>query len=514
MEMEKYCKILIVEDELIMRQGIKYILNWEKEGFQLVGEAQNGEEGLRLVEELKPHIVLLDVVMPLLNGIEFSEIIHEKYPDIQFIILSGYDNFEYVKTTLLNGATDYLLKPTINPNNLLLALQRAAKKISGMQLVKSDQLSIEMQLEKCLLGYQNELLGINLEQEFPYSRFRLAGINLKQMCQDEKDHMLHMEEMIRSYLLNEESYKAVVFMVKKDILCYLFNYRVKEEELLLKKLEFCMGKIANRKPHAFAVLSESFIHVQDIKMYYQKEVLPIMGKKFYYADKNLLIADHEIQVKREHRFAYETYNNYLMHGKLMSALAMFLEYVEALCVIQLDEYRLKNLTKNLLYQFLIEAERHGISGENLCEEYFEKIDHVISEEEFQYVLDTLVEKLKDFQTMEDVQDGEKIGKMRAYIAEHYGENLTLTSLADSFGFSYHYLSYYFNKQAKEGFSEYLNKIRIGKACEMLKENTYSISEISRQIGYSDHAYFCRVFKKITGQTPSNYRRMQKVGDTK
>ena len=116
--MEKYCKILIIDDEMIMRQGIKYMLNWEQEGFQLAGEASDGKEGLRLMEELRPDIVLLDVVMPVLDGIEFSDIVREKYPEIQFIILSGYDNFEYVKATLLNGAVDYILKPAINPEKL------------------------------------------------------------------------------------------------------------------------------------------------------------------------------------------------------------------------------------------------------------------------------------------------------------------------------------------------------------------------------------------------------------
>ena len=121
--MENYCKIIIIEDEFIMRQGIKYMLDWEQEGFRFVGEAKDGTEGLRLIEEKRPDIVLLDMVIPGLSGMELANIIHEKYSEIQFIVLSGYDNFEYVKSTLLNGAVDYILKPTINPTNLLQALK-------------------------------------------------------------------------------------------------------------------------------------------------------------------------------------------------------------------------------------------------------------------------------------------------------------------------------------------------------------------------------------------------------
>lgn len=95
--------------------------------FQIVGEASNGQEGLEMIEKYQPEIVLADIVMPVLNGIDFSLILQEKYPDIKLIILSSYDNFEYVRTTLLNGAVDYVLKPTLNPEILLRALKKAAR---------------------------------------------------------------------------------------------------------------------------------------------------------------------------------------------------------------------------------------------------------------------------------------------------------------------------------------------------------------------------------------------------
>ena len=131
--MESYCKILIIDDEIIMRQGIKYLLDWEKEGFQIAGEASGGREGLELVEELQPHIILCDMVMSGMDGVEFTEIVKKKYPNIQIIILSGYDNFEYVRSSLMNGASDYILKPMLKPETLLETLRRTAKKIPGFR---------------------------------------------------------------------------------------------------------------------------------------------------------------------------------------------------------------------------------------------------------------------------------------------------------------------------------------------------------------------------------------------
>ena len=112
-------RVLIVDDEYIMRQGLKYMIHWEQEGYEIVGEATNGNEALRLTEELKPHIIISDIVMSVMDGVAFTEMVHKIYPDIAIIILSGYDKFEYVKKTLTNGAIDYILKPTLNEEELL-----------------------------------------------------------------------------------------------------------------------------------------------------------------------------------------------------------------------------------------------------------------------------------------------------------------------------------------------------------------------------------------------------------
>ena len=92
-------RVLIVDDEYIMRQGLKYMIHWEQEGYEIVGEATNGNEALRLTEELKPHIIISDIVMSVMDGVAFTEMVHKIYPDIAIIILSGYDKFEYVKKT-------------------------------------------------------------------------------------------------------------------------------------------------------------------------------------------------------------------------------------------------------------------------------------------------------------------------------------------------------------------------------------------------------------------------------
>ena len=94
---EENIRVLIVDDEFIMRQGLRYMIHWEQEGFTIVGEAANGKDAMDQIEKLQPQIVLSDIVMPLMDGVDFTVAVHHRYPHIQMIILSGYDNFEYVK---------------------------------------------------------------------------------------------------------------------------------------------------------------------------------------------------------------------------------------------------------------------------------------------------------------------------------------------------------------------------------------------------------------------------------
>ena len=165
--MESYCKILIVEDEFLLRQGIKNLVHWEQEGFQVVGETNNGKEALQLIESLHPHLVITDIVMPIMDGIELTGIIQERYPEIKVVVLSSYSDFEYIKSAMKNGAEDYLLKPTMNPDSLLKAVQSAAAKLN-LAAFQKQQTIPEQMVQKWISGFAAdvlEALGANITVE-------------------------------------------------------------------------------------------------------------------------------------------------------------------------------------------------------------------------------------------------------------------------------------------------------------------------------------------------------------
>ena len=507
--MANYCKVVIIDDEFIMRQGMKHMLDWEKEGFQIVGEASNGQEGLEIIERTNPNIVLADIVMPVLDGIEFSEILQKRFPEVQLIILSSYDKFEYVKSTLLNGAVDYILKPTLNPENLLGTLKKAVRKIPGMELEKNEKGSLQSQLERFLSGYQEKLDEVLFVEYFPHTLYRLLGINLKKLCGNQKDKMAEVRESIFHFFQDKKEYVHIPLFLEEEIFCCIFNFRVKDEKDVLADIETWVDKTAKMYETVFFVAGNSFSDMQKIRASYQKEIKSMVDQQFYFKGKPLYIQQTPRVSEKEERFPFEAYSEHLSHGGFREAAGMLRKYIIYLEQRQVEEYRLKNLTKNLLYNYLMEIEKYDVESEELRQTYFHRLDQVRYLEEFQQVFQKIIEELEELQIQKIEVEDVKILEIKRYIKEHYQEALELTELADRFGFNYHYLSSYFSKYIKEGFSGYLNKIRIEKACELLRKGEMSISEISASTGYSDHSYFCRVFKKVTGNTPSYYKRQPK-----
>lgn len=507
--MEKYCRILILDDEFIMRQGMKHMLDWEKEGFQIVGEGASGEEGLALVEELHPHIVLADIVMPVMDGIEFSAILGRKHPEIQLIILSSYDKFEYVKTTLLNGASDYILKPMLNSESLLKTLRKAAERIPGLELKGNGGISCAGQLERFLMGFTDHLDEAAFADVFPNTLYRLFAVNLRNCCDGMKKEFFSVRQRLEEFFADKKEYSIVETFLQEEILCIVMNYRVKDDAAALKDMDEIAGKIRRLYPNAFFVLSRSFTSMQDIRCYYKQDIVPETEKGFYYPEKYLYVSEAYHRRGEIKRFDYENYAGYLASKEYGKALDLFEAYTEYLCTHQIEEERLKNLTKNLLYNYLVEIEKLSGQNDSAREKYFHEIAMARRVDRFREVTASIFADLREILDEKQGSEDQRIREIKNYIDAHYQEPLELQGIAERFGLSYSYLSTYFSQTAKEGFTEYLNKIRIRHAKELLEQKGLPISRVGSMAGYTEHSYFCRVFKKLTAETPSEYRRRVK-----
>lgn len=506
--MENVCRIMIVDDEFIMRQGIRFMMKWEEEGYEITGEASNGKEALDLIPALRPHIILCDIAMPVMNGLDFIKIVNREYPGIKLIVLSGYDNFEYVREALVNGAADYVLKPTLNPEELLKIVSTAAKKIPNLDLGRKEFTSIDNMLECYLTGEVSEF-DIGMEEfwnVFPNSCFRLFILPLFNRGGGQVNISSILYEKMEKFLKGLSYCKYLKFLKNQETLYVVLNYGVKDEEQITNDLHVFMEQMGLLSERVIGTLGKRHMRLEDIKGEFGEDGF-MEQESFYNRGIHLAEMKNGAAIRKPaERFDYRRFTAAIGAGKYHEAVTLFRDYITKSVQNQMPEFKLKNQTKNLLYNLIGSTESHVQALEAVRSEFFVKIEQAAYCDDFMQVYEEMLSKLETVIGDQEENQDIYLKKILGYIQVHYAEELNLHNLAEKFNFSYSYLSAYFNQHVSEGFSEYLNKVRIQKACEFLENSRMSIAQVSSAVGYSDHSYFCRVFKKITGSTPSVYRR--------
>lgn len=501
-------KVLIVDDEYIMRQGLRYMISWEEEGFQIVGEATNGQEALHQIEQLQPHIVLCDVVMSLMDGIDFVTSVHRLYPSIEILVLSGYDKFEYVRRTLLNGASDYILKPTLNPQVLRQSLQNALHRLSPALL--------EAQAGAAVLDYgrvlEQYILGLDVPAFEELARhlaapcYHLYAVDIALENTARKPlHDVLFQKIQRETAAFADA-QTLVFTLRESVACVLFCHQHRD----LAVEQFALGlsaQLAQLSHNVFALFSTPFRALGQVRSLYQQEIAPYFGLKFYYFSLSMLrTADIPAgSLGKPSQFNIFRISTCIENRQFDQAIDLLYQSNRTALQNLACVPDLKSLTKNALYHFLDVLAPGEPEQDRYRNTLFQTIDRPCSLEEYLAGLDT-VRALLTRLAADAAPSDTRMEEIVAYIRAHYNEELHLEDLAVRFCFNYSYLSAFFNSQMHESFNDYLNRIRIEKACELLQQHRLTISEISKEVGYSEHSYFCRVFRKITGKSPSAWRR--------
>lgn len=501
-------RVLIVDDEYIMRQGLKYMIHWEQEGYEIVGEATNGNEALRFTEELKPHIIISDIVMSVMDGVTFTEMVHKIYPDIAIIILSGYDNFEYVKKTLMNGAMDYILKPTLNEEELLKVLDQAAEKIPGYRKKEQGEgINYAAEMERYLLGLSQELDESLFQSIFPYAHFRIFGIRIKNENEIQPNVSELLYQKIKKDVSEFKRANGMVMILQEELVIVLMCCKPSCDAETIGFLREMTEELSVICEYILGVCSRAFDGMKQIGRFYQMDILNYVDQVFYHQDTKFLLApEPEGEKGLAEKFDFFKYNKFLSMKEYNEALHLLETYHTNALQSRNDIAGLKNQMKNMLYYFLDNLDLAEEQKDVLRYEYFRKISKARYEQEYGEVMRLIFDKIAEQVDITQKTVDDRIPRMLAFMEKNYDQDLRLEDMATEFNFNYHYLSAYFHQHMKEGFSDYLNEIRTAKACELLEHTDLSIAEISEKVGYSEHSYFCRVFKKTIGKTPSVYRR--------
>lgn len=512
------CHVLIVDDEVLVRQGIKHLLQWEQEGFAIVGEAANGQEALKLIEQLQPHIVITDIVMPQMDGVELTSIIKERYPQIEVIVLSSFSEFHYVRDTFQKGVADYMLKPKLEAEQLLTILKRTAKRIPSLQLAAhehAEQPSINILLDRLMSGYELDETSGELPKLFAYPSFRLFGADLKygRTYATMREQLLQrIEEMLEPFLQQMDYY---LLQTEGNMLIVLVNSSEGHWSSMIPAIRALSNSVRFKEQHIAWALGESFRSIEQLHEQVHEQFAKLAAYRYFLPQDKTLIIREELPklLEPEPTFNMSQFMEKMQQRKLEEAIEMIDEYAQAAAgCYALDVFAFKSLLGNIIFNMIIMLGKLEINTKELEAgkySYFRSINESVHITEAIMQLQSFIEQVKEtIKASRFAAANPNLTMILDYIHQYYMEPLSLSDVAHHFHFNPSYLSTFFSSHIAEGFSEYLNRVRVDKAAELLQATDLAIADISVQVGYSDHSYFTKVFKKLKGMSPSQFRKSQ------
>lgn len=525
MEKQKY-KILIADDEFWTREKLRQMIEWDRYSLECLEPARDGEEVLKRLEEEEPDILITDINMPFINGVEMLEIVKEKYPEIVAFVVSGYDDFEYVRGTFLSGAIHYLVKP-VTKIDLVNAIVKALEIISERE---NEKLKL---LKAASLIQDREFSQLIEKEEVPYvpnlsmnSGIELAGMSLMLI----KIHNLSAVIKYNDYDMNLFSYnikKEIHRIIHTDeIIIFNHIYRSNEFIVITELGSRELVKLAERLRIYFSkfpgtcltfCISGHSYSMDSIHMAYVESVALLMTRTYCKKDE-IILSEKKDEMNKDRRNARFT-------GEQEKRIQNFLksQNAAALTKVVLEEIGLRRCEKetwgylevrqtvkqvmNVFADFAMQEQRHkqAVDIDSLMESADKAVESLDGEavcEAVQNMIEYLVPDRKEAPT--DTMRG-IVRQAAAYIDGHYFEDLTLDSLAKAYNVENSYFSKMFRQEIGENLILYITKKRISKAKEYMAESDINLTEIAFMVGYDDYTYFSRVFKKNEGISPREYR---------
>ncbi|MFC7681386.1 response regulator [Paenibacillus sp. GCM10028914] len=506
-------RVMIVDDESILRTGIIHLCNWNEYGIEIVAEASNGQEALDTIDKAHPHVVITDIVMPVMDGVELTKMIRMHYPDIKVVVLSSYSEFDYVREVFKYGVTDYLLKPKVTAPDLISLIQSLCSGISPNSLeAQSKKPDPALKLGQLLsTGMQNDQESdydwSEWNEQFPNEHFRMAiastGILLSRTNWTQAQVEQVMLELAQVHL---NSFNYICVFLKNECLL-MVNYHEDQTIDVEISLEQFTANALKSLTYIKFVVSGEFRSMSRVQAEHE-QLIPYLGKLLYFAGRHCVF-QNEIKLESDAiPFDQAKFTSALRSHAIDEAAVQSQAFFADLRSTQAyEEYSLKRLCQNIIYYAISTLEQmnqplSGLSSSKL--KLFKRIDLAFDLDELEEVQ---LQFLNDLQSITAHTDPQSVilHQIYEYVNLNYAKELSLSELADKFHMNYSYLSSYFKQRTNENLTTYINRVRTDKAKQLLHNHGLSVSQISQLTGFSDHNYFSKVFKKMTGMTPVEYR---------
>lgn len=546
-------KALLADDDFLVRSYLKMLTSWEKAGFEITADVRDGEEALEVLDREKIDLVVTDIAMPLMDGIELIREIRRKYPDIYVIVLSCHDEFEYVKKAMKEGADEYVLKNTLNEESLYTVLEAAEEHIrqskeeagvkeqkqqtqehadmkkdpeednnadaDGKTGEKSDQtgnmnekflffnqilagtLSGEEREEKRIRAgirgkYKNSAVIVIKREETEYTEDPLEEARKEQYS---LEFYRRMQEKLQSRPGESETEKEMIYLGNGTYCCFLDLSDEYKSSVMYQHLTGTASacyKICAEEEEAYKIgVSNICIGADALRQAYQQARMMIKNS-FYEKD----------------GIAYYEADRAMGKG-LPKEAETLLEEAELLKKkSEKDKFLLMAGT-------VIQAFKKERCDSQLVRQWFRKLEHKLqvdgtrADQHFGYIgevkkeLEHLAEQAFECGEPDIPEDLSQAVKIAAdYAARHYREAVGLGDAAEAAGVNSTYLSYLFSQEMGIGFANYLLNLRMEHAKKLLRETNLKMWQVAEESGFNDYHYFSKVFKKAEGMSPAQYRK--------
>lgn len=523
-------KLIIIDDEKRVREALKISIDWEKFGIEVVGDAEDGDLGLEIIKEKKPDIIITDIYMARMDGLELTRKALEIVPHSKIIILSGYDNFDYAQTAIRHKAFDYLLKP-IRFNKLEEAIGDAIKKIKEeMKKIKNHK-ELKKQVEKNLpmvreryLEYilSNHLTLEEVNEQDSYIRLNLNQENFVVLVM-EVNHRNNTLSLIERLAIKKAISNILFAEFKGEIIdsypckyISILNYNESEKKnKILKNLTSVGLRMIKHTNNIFdktltVGIGGLYKNSHDIASSYDEALEALEYKLFYGTDEVYLIQDINVDgLGRRLNYPFRIEEEIIMSIKIGDTDNVE-HYVNDFITYFVKETEclpgdLKQASLQLIYTIFKKMIQWGYNSAD------REVERQIKQAStFNRLKNILTEFICSIALIMNKEQEEKnhsyIKKVCNFIKKNFHKDLSIEDIAESVYLSPNYLSNIFKDKTGKTIISYLTEVRIKKAKRLLVDTHMKIYEVGKQVGYKDSTYFGQVFKKQTGQTPNDYRK--------
>ena len=539
-------KIFLAEDEVIVRETIKSMIPWEDLGFELVGEAADGEMALPLLLRQKPDLLITDIKMPFMDGLTLAKVAKKEIPGLKVVILSGYDDFNYAKQAINIGVEDYLLKP-ITKNALIERLTEIRSRYEHEKTQKEyyEKFHREMQAyeKNSSRDFFEALVSGSMDMMEIYRRSEKLGLDIVAEAYNVLIFTMNCEEDFSGQREGYSEWEAESLELLEEFFsentsamlfrCNIFSYGVLikgQKETIEENTRSCVSEIQRifdrkeQKRQWFVAAGEPVERLSQIQKSYYSASRAFSQRYLY--DENILYYDEMASMEKKNVTEDDsTYlqkvdvnalnpailQKFLSNGLLEETENFVKDYFYAIGQEPLESLVFRNyVTLNVRFSVMSFLKEIGCDTRTLEQE---DTEDVLSEssKSLENAIAYAEKIISQAIALRDQNSGNKNRSILKtavdFIDSHYmEEDMSLNKAANAANVSANHFSALFSQNMGQTFIEYLTNLRMNKAKEYLRCTSMRSSEIAGEIGYKDAHYFSYLFKKTQGMTPSDYRK--------